>query len=137
MSAYVTVHDVEAIALAELVIQVIACRKARQEIRQSIGLKTDLKVVKASEFAGRPLKTREESAVDHIIASPIEGAYLLAIRKIGERVFQQGGMARMHYVCDQVVNMDGTNPGLRASILDAHWNGIGCDPEKNVCGWVS
>jgi hypothetical protein len=63
--------------------------------------------------------TRDESAVNRIIRDPVEGAYLLAVRKLGEHLYELGGADLMTDVCGDVVARDGPRSWTTAGTASA------------------
>jgi hypothetical protein len=79
---------------------------------------------------GRPqlesLPTHEESEVNHIIREPLEGAYRLALRKLGQRLYDvTKNTELMREILERVADRDSANYGRRAVILGSAWNGVG------------
>jgi len=92
-------------ALDILLIKLSAYRKARDRSRPPEPLK--LVEWDAGDDPG-PIPPREESAIRRIIEDPVEGAFLLAIDKLEERLLRTGGHRMMQLVAyrDQL-NHDG------------------------------
>lgn len=60
-----------------------------------------------------------------LLSRPVSRALRQAIRALGERLFEIGGMSLMHDVCDRVSMADPRNEARRAGIIDHRWGGIG------------
>jgi hypothetical protein len=62
-----------------------------------------------------------------IVANPLGEAARRAIKPLGQRLHMLGGTALMRDVSYRVADMDPSHDGRRLSIMDARWNGVGCD----------
>jgi hypothetical protein len=122
-------------ALFELTSAVIESRAARRVVERHTRVDEPLVIKSSAEFmAGYVPRSKEERVFDCIIETPIEGAYLAAIRTIGEWIFHNGGFALMTSVASEVANADTNDSGRRVNILDKQWDMIGSDERG---WWVS
>jgi hypothetical protein len=106
-------------ALSILLTRLIAHRKYCERQPQPPGR------LELIEFDDIKVISPNDSAIDRIIEDPIEGAYLLAIRKLGERLFRLGGIDLMQDVAERVSVRSRRHPNYRGSIIDHHWDGVG------------
>lgn len=69
--------------------------------------------------------TEAQRRASRLLQRPISAAVRLAVRVLGERLYEIGGMALMHDVCERVSAADPRNEARRAGIIDHRWSGIG------------
>lgn len=69
--------------------------------------------------------TVAQRQANRLLQRPVSGALRTAIRLLGERLHEIGGMALMHDVCARVSASDPRNEALRVGIIDHRWDGIG------------
>jgi hypothetical protein len=65
----------------------------------------------------------EQRELDFLLDQPLEGACLIAIRKIGIKLFEIGGSSAMGTSLDRVCDRRPDWPRC-VSILSGRWNGI-------------
>lgn len=73
--------------------------------------------------------------VDDLERDPVRGALTYAVRQLGKRLYEIGGLQAMQDACDRVAELDQSNWGRRTSVMDARWDGIG--REGGLAGWCS
>ena len=70
------------------------------------------------------LATKDLSPVADILSNPVGASLRRGIRELGRRLFVLGGTELMGKVLDRVAEMGGIW-GVRVTILDKRWDGIG------------
>jgi len=66
-----------------------------------------------------------QAAALALLDNPREGAFTMALKALGERLHEIGGMRAMQQALDDVTERDPENEGRRTAILDQRWSGIG------------
>ncbi len=56
---------------------------------------------------------------------PVRAALKHAVRQIGQRLYEIGGMEALQDACERVADLDPANWGTRTDIIDKTWDGIG------------
>jgi hypothetical protein len=77
-----------------------------------------------------------ETKTSELLRNPVGEACRMAIRKLGKRLYELGGLQLMTDVCDRVGDMDQAHSGQRIDIMDKRWDGIGSDG-KTAGAWRS
>jgi hypothetical protein len=80
-------------------------------------------------------RTRDESFARKIAREPVREALCYAVRRLGKRLHEIGGLTAMQNACDRVGGRDERRWGQRVSIMDARWDGVGRDAQN--AGWCS
>jgi len=88
--------------------------------------------VSAGAMIGEALERRAtwtpaQEAAHDLLRRPVAWALRNAVRTLGKRLFEIGGLKLMSAVCDRVSALDPANEGRRAGIIDHRWDGIGSD----------
>lgn len=73
--------------------------------------------------------------VEQLVEDPIGAALRMAIRHLGERLHELGGISLMQEVCAEVAAKDPPNEQHRTTVMDRRWDGIGADDTR--AGWRS
>lgn len=74
------------------------------------------------------VETREQSMLRRMVDDPVREAVNLAIRVIGERIFRiTKSIDSMLDVAERACELDSDHFGIRMTILDHKWDGIGDD----------
>lgn len=66
-----------------------------------------------------------QAVVFNVMENPREGAFTMAIRALGDRLHELGGLAAMGAALDEMAERRPEQAEQRESILDARWSGIG------------
>lgn len=89
----------------------------------------------AHEFSASLEWTPAQRTANDLVQRPVSRALRQGIRALGERLFEIGGMALLHDVCDRVSASDPRHEARRAGIIDKRWDGIG--RKNGQPGWCS
>ena len=79
--------------------------------------------------------TEAERKAGDLILNPVGEATRQAIRTLGKRLYELGGLDLMQRVLDDVAEIDPRNEGRRIGIMDHRWDGIGRTDKS--AGWCS
>lgn len=70
-----------------------------------------------------------------LIENPVLEALRQAVRALGERLFELGGLALMTDALDRVAELNADQADYRSAIMDRRWDGIGRTSEQS--GWAA
>lgn len=87
------------------------------------------------EFEEDQARTEEGRFAHRLRDDPVRAALCYAVRRLGKRLYEVGGLEAMTDACDRVAEMDEAHWGKRTSIMDHRWNGIGFT--ATTVGWCS
>lgn len=79
--------------------------------------------------------TPAQRVAEALVANPVREAMARAVRDLGKRLHEIGGMELMSDVCQRVADRDDANWGRRTDILDKRWDGVG--GSATAVGWVA
>ena len=84
-------------------------------------------------------QTKAQQDAEDLIADPVGRALRNGVRRLGERLHELGGVAKMQDVLDQVSEKDEARLTWRMDVMDKCWDGIGVsDPVTGAfIGWAS
>lgn len=87
------------------------------------------------EFDENQARTEEGRFAHKLRRDPVREALCYALRRLGKRLHEIGGLNAMIEACDRVADMDERRWGKRTSIMDHRWDGIG--RANGNPGWCS
>lgn len=70
-------------------------------------------------------RTEEGRFAHRLFNDPVRAALVHAVRRLGKRLFEIGGLQAMQDACDRVSERDPRNWDRRTNIMDKRWDGIG------------
>jgi hypothetical protein len=80
-------------------------------------------------------RTRAEGRAESIIRDPIGEVIRIGVKRLGERLYEIGGLDLMGTVLDRVAERDPAASGQRTDIMDKRWDGIG--QTDSSPGWMA
>ncbi len=110
-------------ALDALLTHLLAERERKR--KANAGKPVQFKAISFAELDAMPLLSYRGIRRERIIEDPLAGALELALREMGEVLFERGGTKLMSDVLERVAERHPRFYGHRASILDHKWDGIG------------
>jgi hypothetical protein len=97
----------------------------RERERRAPGPKPPLRAFSVAELAAMPILSDQEIRRERIIESPVLGALELAIRELGEVLFERGDTDLMRDTLERVASRHPKSYGARVSALDHLWDEVG------------
>lgn len=79
--------------------------------------------------------TQAQRDAEELFANPVSTALRTAVRVLGKRLYEIGGMKLMSDVLDRVADRDPEMSGRRECIMDHRWDGIGRSSKS--AGWTA
>ncbi len=110
-------------ALDALLTYLLAERERQRKANADKPIK--LTVLSAADLAALPIQSYRETRQHRIIEDPLAGALELAIRELGEVLFEIGDTALMSDILERVAERHPRSYAHRAGILDHGWEAIG------------
>jgi hypothetical protein len=98
---------------------------------------TNLPEIDPRDWHGKPIPTRDESTMEKLAsnAKHREAVAIVALRWIGERLYENGCIELMQDTLETVAARNPSCGGKMLSIADSKWDGIG--RTKDDVGWCS
>lgn len=77
------------------------------------------------EGAEQAARTPAGRFTHNLAADPVRAALKHAVRQIGKRLYEIGGIEALRDACERIADLDPPNWGKRTDIMDKTWDGIG------------